>query len=61
MKFSEIRSLEKKELLKKVAEAKKLLVDLKLKNSMGRLENPAQIRLKRREIAKLLTAVAQKG
>jgi large subunit ribosomal protein L29 len=61
MKFSEIKSLEKKELLKKVSEARKVLVDLKLKNSMGRLENPAQIRLKRREIARLLTAVAQKG
>ena len=61
MKFEEIKSLDKKELSKKVLEARKALVDLKLKNSMGRLENPSQIRVKRREISKLLTAAAQKG
>jgi len=61
MKFREIKSLNKSELTKKVLESRKGLVDLKLKNSMGRLENPAQIRLKRREIAKLLTAAALKG
>jgi ribosomal protein L29 len=61
MKFEDIKSSNKSELVKKVIAARKELVDLKLKNSMGRLENPAQIRLKRREIAKLLTAVAMKG
>lgn len=61
MKFHEIKSLDKNELSKRVLEARKALVDLKLKNSMGRLENPIQIRAKRREISKLLTASSIKG
>jgi ribosomal protein L29 len=58
MKFLEMKSLDKKELLRKTIEARKELVNLKLKNSMGRLGNSSQVRSKRREIAKLLTAAA---
>lgn len=58
MEFKDIKSLDKKELQKKVSEAKRSLIDLKLKNSMGRLENPILIRKARRQVAKLLTAVS---
>lgn len=60
MKFNDIKGLDVKELRKKVLESRKQLLDLKLKNSMGRLEDPSQIKVARRGISKLLTAISQK-
>ena len=61
MKFSDVKDLSKSELFKKLSDTKKALMDAKLKNSMGRLENPALIRVFRRDIAKLLTVIHHKG
>lgn len=58
MEYKDIKNLNPKELKEKVSETKNKLIDLKLKNSMGRLENPILIRKVRRQIAKLLTATS---
>lgn len=58
MDFKDIKSLDKNDLMQKITQSKRDLIDLKLKNSMGRLENPILIRKARRQIAKLLTAAS---
>lgn len=45
----------------KVREGEAKLFDLKLQNSLGKLENTAQIRILRRDIARMKTVMAQKA
>lgn len=44
----------------KVKENEAKLFDLKLSNSLGKLENTAQVRIMRREIARMKTILGQK-
>jgi len=60
MKFAEIKDLSKEELNKRVQTVKTELFEMKMKQTMGQLANPLEIRFKRRDIAKLKTAINQK-
>lgn len=60
MKFSEIKELSVPELKKKRALLSKDLFDAKLKNSIGQLSNPLEIRHLRRNIAQINTAIVKK-
>ncbi|MCX7675303.1 MAG: 50S ribosomal protein L29 [Bdellovibrionaceae bacterium] len=59
MKFSEIKNLKKSDLVERLRQERSQLVELSMKNTLGRLENSASIRQKRRDIARLLTALNQ--
>ena len=62
MKTNEIRELGADELAAKIREARKELADLRLKHaSGGEVEKPGQMRLMRREIARMLTIQAEKA
>ena len=60
MKFNEIESLSKTELQKKIKAAEADLFQAKLKNSIGQLANPMEIRSLRKTVAKLQTALTKK-
>ncbi len=61
MKFKEVKGLPPKELTKKANELKKDLFEMKIKNSLGQLSNPVQIRGARKNVARLLTALNAKN
>tara|TARA_B100000963_G_scaffold156726_2_gene136382 strand:+ start:891 stop:1091 length:201 start_codon:yes stop_codon:yes gene_type:complete len=56
MKQSEISKLNLKDLDAKIIELKKKLFDLKMSSYVSELENPVQVRITRRIIARLKTA-----
>ena len=60
MKATEIEKLSLEELSDKLAENKKKLLDLKMNHAVSPLENPLQIRIVRRTISRLLTAITAK-
>ncbi len=60
MKFSEIKDLTVDELRKKEVALKQDYFMLKMKNSLGQVANPLSIRVSRKNIAKLKTAINQK-
>lgn len=60
MKFNEIKDLTVPELKKKRMSLSKELFDAKVKNSIGQLSNPIEIRNLRRDIAKINTAIVKK-
>ena len=60
MKATEIEKLSLEELLEKLAESKKKLLDLKMNHAVSPLENPLQIKIVRRIISRLLTAITVK-
>ena len=60
MKATEIEKLSLEELLDKLAESKKKLLDLKINHAVSPLENPLQIKIVRRIISRLLTAITVK-
>jgi large subunit ribosomal protein L29 len=60
MKFADIKNLSNVDLNKKIREVKEKLFEAKMKNSMGQLTNPVSIRVMRREIASLKTALTLK-
>jgi len=55
MQAKELRDLSEQELATKVHELKESLFHLRLRRGSNRLENPAQLRKTRREIARALT------
>ena len=57
MKFQEIKTLSKTELAKKRKALAKEVFELKIKNSLGQLANPLEIRKARRDFARLQTAI----
>ena len=57
MNFEDIKNLTVVELQKKIRETKEKLFEAKMKNAMGQLTNPIEIRSMRRDIAKLKTAM----
>lgn len=56
----EVRELAADVISAKVKENEAKLFDLKLSNSLGKLENTAQVRIMRREIARMKTILGQK-
>ncbi len=60
MKFSEIAHLNEKELWTRLAQSKKELFDSRIQLKMQRLSNPLAIRLLRRDIARIQTALSVK-
>ncbi len=61
MKFKDVKGLPPKEITKKATELKKDLFEMKIKNSLGQLNNPVQIREARKNVARLLTALNAKN
>ena len=55
LKAKEIRELSDEDLAQKVADTRQALINLRFQHALGQLENTAQIRLLRRELARLLT------
>ena len=60
MKYEEIKNLTVEELRKKVSEMKEELFQLKMKNELGQLGNPLEIRGLRKDLARVQTAMTQK-
>ena len=55
LKTSELRNLSRQELKEKIVSLKKSLFELRTKNATGRLEKPSDIKMLRRDIARVLT------
>ncbi len=60
MKFTEVKDLSVVELKKKRAVLSEELFQARIKNSIGQLSNPVEIRHLRRSIAKINTAIVKK-
>ena len=58
MKFEELAAMPAKELNKRSKELRQQLFQARLKNTLGQLSNPMEIREMRRSIARLKTAAA---
>ena len=61
MKFSEVSELSLVELKKKKKALKQDLFQAQMKNSLGQLSNPIEIRMMRRNLARLNTAITVKA
>ncbi|MDZ4661814.1 MAG: 50S ribosomal protein L29 [Pseudomonadota bacterium] len=62
MKFKDVVGLTISDLRKQVQETREELFNMKMKNIMGQqVTNPLKVRMLRRDIAKLLTAIGQKA
>ena len=57
----ELREKSTEELQKMVVELKEKLLKLRFKNAFGQLENPMEIRKTRRQIARILTILRERG
>lgn len=60
MKFAEMKDLTVDELRKKDREMRESLFQARMKNQMGQLNNPLQVREIRRDIARIQTVMNQK-
>jgi len=60
LKAQELRNLSREELKEKVISLKKSLFDMRTQGSSGRIEKPSQIKLTRRDIARVLTILREK-
>lgn len=60
MKYADISGLSEKELVKKSNELRKQIFESKMKNTLGQLPNPMTIRVMRRDVARLKTALTAK-
>jgi large subunit ribosomal protein L29 len=58
MKFADIKNQSRLELTKKRDAAKAEFFQAKMKNTLGQLSNPVQIRFLRRDLARYETALA---
>lgn len=61
MEYKDIKDLSKTELDKKFKSSKAELFSLKMKNSLGQLANPIEIRGARRDLARIQTAMTLKS
>lgn len=61
MKIREIRELGSEELRKKLDNLRQELLNLRLRRNVEQLENPKRFRTVRREIARILTVLKEKG
>ena len=60
MKINDLRKLSNEELTSKIVEAKKELLDLRIKKSTGTLEKPSKINELRKGIARALTILKER-
>jgi len=60
MKIKELRELSNEELVSKIAEAKKELLELRVKKSTGSLEKPSRINELRKGIARAMTVIRER-
>lgn len=61
MKFVDIESKSLQDLIKQKQDLTSQLFEMKMKNSLGQLSNPVQIRVVRKDIAKINTAIVKKS
>ncbi len=60
MKASEIENLSLEDLQDKLADLQKQLLDLKMSHAVSPLENPLQIKMARKTISRLFTALTKR-
>jgi len=60
MKQSEIKKLSTAELQEKLSETKKSYMDLKMAHTISPLENPIQLRVARRAVARVATELTNR-
>ncbi|MBQ7869314.1 MAG: 50S ribosomal protein L29 [Prevotella sp.] len=60
MKIKEVRELETKDLAEKISEEVAKYNQMKLNHSIAPLENPSEIKAKRRDIARMKTELRQR-
>ena len=61
MKTSELREITTDELAKKEQDMRKELFNLRFQQATGEIENPMRIRSLRKDIARVLTIIAEKN
>ncbi len=61
MKFTEIKDMSVTELMKKRSVLSEQLFEARMKNSIGQMSSPLQIRQLRRDIARINTAIVGKA
>lgn len=60
MKYQDVKDLSPAELKKKIKSINQDLFEAKMKNSLGQLANPLEIRGLRKDLARINTALVQK-
>ncbi|MCX6151566.1 MAG: 50S ribosomal protein L29 [Ignavibacteriales bacterium] len=60
MKIHEIREMKTSEIIQKITEDEKNLLDLKFSHALKQLTNTAKLKLIRRDVAKMKTILAQR-
>jgi large subunit ribosomal protein L29 len=60
MKMNEVKELETKDLVEKIENAETALQQMKLNHQVAPLENPSQIKIARRDIARMKTELRQR-
>ncbi|EJX07460.1 ribosomal protein L29 [gut metagenome] len=61
MKAAELRDMSAKELNEKLAELKQELFNLRFQHAINQLENPGRIETVKKDIARVLTVLAEKA
>ncbi len=60
MKMNEVKELDTRELVEKIENAETALQQMKLNHQVAPLENPSQIKIARRDIARMKTELRQR-
>lgn len=60
MKFTDIRDMTVEELRKRLKTNNEEMFELKMKHSLGQIASPVEIRKKRRDVARIKTALNMK-
>ncbi len=60
MKVSEIRKLKDEEILAKIKESKKELLNLRIKNATGSLDKPSKLKEMKKDVARMLTILKER-
>jgi len=60
MKFEEIKEMTSSELRKRMSQLKNELFEARMKHTLGQLGSPLDIRFKRKDMARLMTALHMK-
>lgn len=60
MKIHEIREMKSEELIKRISEEEKNLLDLRFSHALKQLTNTAKLKLLRRDVAKMRTVLKER-
>lgn len=60
MKYVDVKDLTVEELRKRLANQRQELFETKMKASLGQVNNPLEIRSRRRDVARIMTALNSK-